>query len=136
MSRSNYLFTSESVSEGHPDKICDRVSDEIVDAYLAVDPGSRVACETLVTTNLVVLAGETRCAGEVSPERVEELARAAIKDIGYDRITSTGRIPKFKFICTRSQRTLRRALMRRATKTKVLATKGLCLGTPARKPMP
>jgi len=85
LSRSNYLFTSESVSEGHPDKICDRVSDEIVDAYLAVDPGSRVACETLVTTNLVVLAGETRCAGEVSPERVEELARAAIKDIGYDQ---------------------------------------------------
>lgn len=85
LSRQNYLFTSESVSEGHPDKICDRVSDEIVDAYLAVDPGARVACETLVTTNLVVLAGETRCAGEVSAERAEELARAAIKDIGYDQ---------------------------------------------------
>ena len=85
LSRSNYLFTSESVSVGHPDKICDRVSDEIVDAYLAIDPESRVACETLVTTNLVVLAGETRCSGEVSPARVEELARAAIKDIGYDQ---------------------------------------------------
>ena len=71
MSRKNYLFTSESVSEGHPDKICDRISDEIVDAYLALDPGARVAVETLVTTNLVVLAGETRCAQEISPARLE-----------------------------------------------------------------
>ena len=85
MSRKNYLFTSESVSEGHPDKICDRISDEIVDAYLALHPGARVAVETLVTTNLVVLAGETRCAQEISPARLEELARAAIKDIGYDQ---------------------------------------------------
>ena len=85
MSRQNYLFTSESVSEGHPDKICDRVSDEVVDAMLALDPVARVGCETLVTTNLVVIAGETRCAGELSHARVEELARAAIKDIGYDQ---------------------------------------------------
>ncbi len=85
MSRKNYLFTSESVSEGHPDKICDRVSDEVVDAMLALDPVARVGCETLVTTNLVVIAGETRCAEELSPARVEELARAAIKDIGYDQ---------------------------------------------------
>ena len=85
MSRLNYLFTSESVSEGHPDKICDRVSDEIVDAYLAIDNASRCGVETLVTTNLVVVAGETRCAGEVSPARIEELARLAIKDIGYDQ---------------------------------------------------
>jgi len=85
LSRSNYLFTSESVSEGHPDKICDRVSDEIVDAYLATDPGARVAVETLVTTNLIVLAGETRCAGNIPASRLEELARAAVKDIGYDQ---------------------------------------------------
>lgn len=85
MSRSNYLFTSESVSEGHPDKICDRVSDEIVDAYLAADAGARVAVETLVTTNLIVLAGETRCATEIPSSRLEELARNAIKDIGYDQ---------------------------------------------------
>lgn len=85
MSRSNYLFTSESVSEGHPDKICDRVSDEIVDAYLGVDAGARVAVETLVTTNLIVLAGETRCAGDIPASRMEELARLAIKDIGYDQ---------------------------------------------------
>lgn len=85
MSRSNYLFTSESVSEGHPDKICDRISDEIVDAYLAEDASSRVAVETLVTTNLIVLAGETRCAGNIPASRLEELARLAVKDIGYDQ---------------------------------------------------
>lgn len=85
MSRSNYLFTSESVSEGHPDKICDRISDEIVDAYLAADANARVAVETLVTTNLIVLAGETRCAIEIPASRLEELARNAVKDIGYDQ---------------------------------------------------
>jgi len=85
MSRSNYLFTSESVSDGHPDKICDRISDEIVDAYLAADANARVAVETLVTTNLIVLAGETRCATEISIERLEELARNAVKNIGYDQ---------------------------------------------------
>jgi S-adenosylmethionine synthetase len=85
LSRSNYLFTSESVSEGHPDKICDRISDEIVDAHLALDATARVAVETLVTTNLIVLAGETRCAEVISPARLEELARSAVKDIGYDQ---------------------------------------------------
>ena len=65
MAKGDYLFTSESVSEGHPDKICDRISDAIVDAYLAEDPRSRVAVETLVTTNLIVLVGEVRVeAGE------------------------------------------------------------------------
>ncbi len=81
----NYLFTSESVSEGHPDKICDRISDSVVDKYLAVDPHARSGVETLVTTNLVVLAGESRCAGEVSNEELEQVARQAIKDIGYDQ---------------------------------------------------
>ena len=58
--KNKYLFTSESVSEGHPDKVCDRISDMVVDSYLALDPFSRVACETLTTTNKVVLAGEIR----------------------------------------------------------------------------
>ena len=62
MSRSNYIFTSESVSEGHPDKVADRISDTVVDAFLAVEPEARVACETLVTTNRIVLAGEVRAA--------------------------------------------------------------------------
>ena len=60
MTSNNYLFTSESVSEGHPDKVCDRISDMVVDSYLSKDPFSRVACETLTTTNKVVLAGEIR----------------------------------------------------------------------------
>ncbi len=85
MKNGNYLFTSESVSEGHPDKICDRISDSVVDTYLDVDPHARSGVETLVTTNLVVLAGESRCASDVSNEQLEQVARQAIKDIGYDQ---------------------------------------------------
>ncbi|MBM6593879.1 methionine adenosyltransferase [Microvirga pudoricolor] len=84
MPRSSYLFTSESVSEGHPDKVCDRISDSIVDAYLAAQPEARVAAETLATTNRVVIAGEVRGPSSVI-EQVEELTRAAIKDIGYEQ---------------------------------------------------
>ncbi len=85
MSKKNYLFTSESVSEGHPDKVSDRISDAIVDAFLAADPQSRVAVETLCTTNLVVLAGEVRGPASVTPALMEETARKAIKDIGYEQ---------------------------------------------------
>jgi len=85
MHKSDFLFTSESVSEGHPDKVCDRVSDAVVDTYLGKDPVSRVAVETLVTTNLIVLAGETRCSEDVSKDELEAAARAAVKDIGYDQ---------------------------------------------------
>jgi S-adenosylmethionine synthetase len=85
MSARRYLFTSESVAEGHPDKICDRISDAIVDAYLTADPHSRVACETLCTTNLVVLAGEVRGPASVTHAMIEEIARAAIKDVGYEQ---------------------------------------------------
>ena len=81
----NYLFTSESVSEGHPDKVSDRISDAIVDAFLAADPGSRVACETLCTTNLVVLAGEVRGPESVGKAKMEELARECIREIGYEQ---------------------------------------------------
>jgi S-adenosylmethionine synthetase len=82
---SNFLFTSESVSEGHPDKVCDRISDSIVDAYLARDPGARVAAETLATTNAVVIAGEVRGGDGLTHGDIEELARAAIRDIGYEQ---------------------------------------------------
>ena len=81
----DYLFTSESVSEGHPDKICDRISDSIVDFYLSHDPEARAGVETLVTTNLIVLAGESRCAVDVSNDSLEEIARQAIKEIGYNQ---------------------------------------------------
>src|ERR1700722_6746602 len=80
-----FLFTSESVSEGHPDKVADRLSDAVLDAFLAADPYSRVACETLVTTNRVVLAGETRGPETVTHELLTHLTRMAIHDIGYDQ---------------------------------------------------
>ena len=92
MTRSSYLFTSESVSEGHPDKVCDRISDEIVDLYFrtaaeeGMDPWSvRVAAETLTTTNRVVIAGETRGPASIGRNLVEEVARSAIRDIGYEQ---------------------------------------------------
>ncbi|MEO1039008.1 MAG: methionine adenosyltransferase [Pseudomonadota bacterium] len=85
MARTSYLFTSESVSEGHPDKVCDRISDAVVDLFLKKDPVARVACETLTTTNRIVLAGEVRCAGEIHDEEIEAVARNAVKDIGYEQ---------------------------------------------------
>ena len=81
----DYVFASESVSEGHPDKICDRISDEVVDAYLAADPASRVACETLATTNRVIVAGEVRGPSSVTRESIIERARSAIRSIGYEQ---------------------------------------------------
>jgi S-adenosylmethionine synthetase len=83
--RASYLFTSESVSEGHPDKVCDRISDTIVDAYLAAMPEARVACETLATTNRVIIAGEVRGPESITPAMIENLAREAIRDIGYEQ---------------------------------------------------
>ena len=84
MAKSNYIFTSESVSEGHPDKVCDRISDAVVDLFLTHDPYARVACETLATTNRVVIAGEVRGPKTVL-DQVEAVARAAVKDIGYEQ---------------------------------------------------
>jgi S-adenosylmethionine synthetase len=97
LSRSSYIFTSESVSEGHPDKVADRISDTVVDAFLSVSPEARVACETLVTTNRIVLAGEVRAGSpggsksenkELTRDIVKSLepkVRQAIKDIGYEQ---------------------------------------------------
>ena len=84
MQDNKYLFTSESVSEGHPDKVCDRISDMVVDSYLSRDPFSRVACETLTTTNKVVLAGEIR-GPKIEKEEIIKKVRDCIKDIGYDQ---------------------------------------------------
>ncbi len=82
--KKNFLFTSESVSEGHPDKVCDRISDMVVDSFLASEPQSRVACETLTTTNKVVLAGEVR-GPELKEDELISKVRDCIKDIGYDQ---------------------------------------------------
>jgi len=84
MKKKSYLFTSESVSEGHPDKVCDRISDMVVDTFLSKEPLSRVACETLTTTNKVVLAGETR-GPEIKKDDLVQKVRGCIKDIGYEQ---------------------------------------------------
>jgi S-adenosylmethionine synthetase len=83
--RETYQFTSESVSEGHPDKVCDRISDAIVDLYLSHDPQARVAAETLTTTNKVVIAGEVRGPSSITHDMIEKVARDAIRDIGYEQ---------------------------------------------------
>jgi len=80
-----YLFTSESVSEGHPDKVADRISDTVLDTFLEQDPYARVACETLVTTNRIVIAGETRGPASITPELLMHRARMAVHDIGYEQ---------------------------------------------------
>jgi S-adenosylmethionine synthetase len=85
VARSNYLFTSESVSEGHPDKVADQISDAVVDLFLSKDPVARVACETLVTTNRIVLAGEVRSSVPVSNDEIEAAARATVRRIGYEQ---------------------------------------------------
>ncbi|WP_375455682.1 methionine adenosyltransferase [uncultured Methylobacterium sp.] len=85
MPRSDYLFTSESVSEGHPDKVSDRISDTVVDAYIAAMPEARLGVETLTTTNRVVIAGEVRGPDSVTFKDLEDLTRAAVKDIGYEQ---------------------------------------------------
>jgi S-adenosylmethionine synthetase len=94
----DFIFTSESVSEGHPDKVCDRISDGVVDAFIAADPIARVACETLVTTNRIVVAGECRLGrdvcgpkalmserGKVNKDKIEAIARQAVRAIGYEQ---------------------------------------------------
>ncbi len=85
MPKGTYLFTSESVSEGHPDKVSDRISDAVLDTYLAADPLSRVACETLCTTNRVVLGGEVRGPESITKDVLEQVVRDAVKDIGYEQ---------------------------------------------------
>ena len=89
MARSDYVFTSESVSEGHPDKVCDRISDAVLDAFLSEEPEARVACETFATTNRIVIGGEVGLSDQAKLKdymgRIEDIARAAVKDIGYEQ---------------------------------------------------
>ncbi|MCB1398393.1 MAG: methionine adenosyltransferase, partial [Rhodobacteraceae bacterium] len=89
MSRQNYVFTSESVSEGHPDKVCDRISDAVLDAFLAEEPEARVACETFATTNRVVIGGEVGLSDQDKLTeymgKIDQIARDCIRDIGYEQ---------------------------------------------------
>ncbi len=124
MAKRDYLFTSESVSEGHPDKVCDRISDAVVDTFLAADPQARVACETLATTNRVVMAGEVRGPASITEDLLVEVARSAIRDIGYEQEGfRIGRRPRWSTCCTRSPPILPKASMRRGTRTKARGTK-------------
>ena len=130
-----FLFTSESVSEGHPDKVADRLSDTVLDAFLAADPYSRVACETLVTTNRVVLAGETRGPDTVTPDLLAHLARMAIHDIGYDQAGfcwKNAEIALPPALAVRRHRAGRR--LPPATRTRAPATRASCSATPAARP--
>jgi len=145
--RSSYLFTSESVSEGHPDKVSDQISDAIVDLMLSKDPQSRVACETLTTTQRVVLAGEIRCKpmydesredwatnGYWAPgakEEIERAARQVVRDIGYEQAGFHWQTLEFRTTFTASRRTSRKGLMRAATRTRAPATRASCSASPA-----
>ncbi len=85
LQKEDYLFTSESVSEGHPDKVCDQISDAILDYYLEQDPYSRIAIETLATKNAVIIAGEVRTETNITPEDIKKITRSTIKEIGYEQ---------------------------------------------------
>ena len=89
MTRQNYTFTSESVSEGHPDKVCDRISDAVLDAFLTEEPNARVACETFATTNCVVVGGEVGLSDKAKLAeqlgRIEDIVRGCVRDIGYEQ---------------------------------------------------
>ena len=89
MSRTNFTFTSESVSEGHPDKVCDRISDAVLDAFISEEPEARVACETFATTNRVVIGGEVGLSNKDTLNdfmgRIDQIARDCIKDTGYEQ---------------------------------------------------
>ena len=89
MSRHNFTFTSESVSEGHPDKVCDQISDAVLDAFISEEPEARVACETFATTNRVVIGGEVGLSDKNILKdymsKIDQIARACIKDIGYEQ---------------------------------------------------
>ncbi len=139
--RSNYLFTSESVSEGHPDKVSDQISDAIVDLFLSKDPEARVACETLTTTQLVVLAGEIRGKGSWTRTAsgldgvLEEIEAGGARHGRRDRLRA-GRLPLAERCvreqpARRSRRTSRKASMPRATRTKAPATRASCSASPA-----
>ncbi len=142
MSRTSYVFTSESVSEGHPDKVSDRISDTIVDLFMAKDPEARVACETLTTTNRVVLAGEIRGKGiwengAWAPgveKEIEDAVRAAVKDIGYEQDGFHWKTLTFEITCTASPPTSPWASTPPTARTRARATRASCSATPRTRP--
>ena len=132
MSKDKYLFTSESVSEGHPDKVCDRISDMVVDSYLSKDPVSRVACETLTTTNKVVLAGEIR-GPKIEKEELISKVRDCIKDIGYDQKGFSWKTADIETFLHEQSSDIAMGVTPRITKTREQVIKVLCLDTHVKK---
>jgi S-adenosylmethionine synthetase len=137
--RSSYQFTSESVSEGHPDKVSDQISDALVDYFIAKDPEARVACETLVTTQRIVVGGEIRCKPVYDEEKYQDThgwapgSRDEIEQV-VRQTASTGRRPRSTIICTASRRISPRASMPAATRTKGPETRASCSVSPATRP--
>ena len=133
MSKNNFLFTSESVSEGHPDKVCDRISDMVVDSYLAIEPFSRVACETLTTTNKVVLAGETR-GPKIDKDELINKVRNCIKEIGYDQKGFSWKTANIETYLHEQSSDIAMGVIQKITKTKARVIKELCLVMHVKKP--
>ena len=134
--KGEYLFTSESVSEGHPDKVADRISDTVLDAFLAADPYARVACETMVTTNRIVLAGETRGPETVTPELLAHLARLAVHDIGYDQDGFSWRNAHVECHLHQQSADIAAGVTAPERRTRAPATRASCSVTPAPRPTP
>ena len=140
MTRTNYTFTSESVSEGHPDKVCDRISDAVLDAFLAEEPEARVAAETFATTNRVVIGGEVGLSDQDKLHdymgRIDEIARACIKDIGYEQDKFHHEtVEVTNLLHEQSAHIAQGVDASRGTRTKVLATRASCSALPPMKPM-
>jgi hypothetical protein len=134
----SYIFTSESVSEGHPDKLCDRVSDTVLDLFLKYEPEARVACETLATTNRVVLAGEVRASESKLTQimaEIEPVVRAASKISAMSKRRFITPILNFKIIFMNNLAISLWVLTQVTIKMKALVIRGLCLVMPVMKPM-
>jgi S-adenosylmethionine synthetase len=141
VTRSSYLFTSESVSEGHPDKVCDRISDEVVDAFFAIAPQHgwdphqvRVACETLATTNRIVIAGETRGPSAITRDYIAHVARLAVKDIGYEQAGFHWEKAAIEVHLHAQSSDIAQGVDSPATRTRAPAIRASCSAMPAAKP--
>lgn len=134
MPRSDFLFTSESVSEGHPDKVSDRISDTVVDAYIAAMPEARLGVETLTTTNYIVIAGEVRGPDSVTFKDLEELTREAVKDIGYEQSGFHWKNNQIDIRLHAQSADIAQGVDAPATRTRARATRASCSATHRTRP--